>query len=140
MRLLLELQTFISVIQTHISNQPAQVILCLGATSSTNCVTVTDAVAHEFTHGVLLSAANLAVDGQSAALHESISDAFGSAVEAYVNGGINEYTWTVGEGIYPGHSSALRSMARPADFGSPDHISNTSSYCNFKWFNKLPWA
>lgn len=94
-----------------------------GATSSTNCVTVTDAVAHEFTHGVLLSAANLAVDGQSAALHESISDAFGSAVEAYVNGGINEYTWTVGEGIYPGHSSALRSMARPADFGSPDHIS-----------------
>jgi hypothetical protein len=94
------------------------------ATDSTNCVSTLDVVSHEFTHGVLFNDVNLATNDESGALHESISDVFGAMTEAYGTGVIDSYTWYIGEGVYPGSSSAFRYMRRPSDVtGTPDHYS-----------------
>lgn len=81
-----------------------------------------DVVAHEFQHAVTSKTANLIYKDQSGALNEALSDIFGTAVEFYAN---SQPEWLVGEDIAgPGLGTpALRSLADPAAYGDPDHIS-----------------
>ena len=78
-----------------------------------------DVVAHEWTHGVTCSEANLTYSGQSGALNESMSDIFGAAVEASITG-VTTNTWLVGEDVYtPGvGGDALRYMRNPTQDGA----------------------
>jgi bacillolysin len=101
-----------------------------------------DVVAHEMTHGVDSSTANLNYQDQSGALNESLSDIFGVLVETYdkynVKGGgtwtFNSANWVVGDDVYtPGTSGdALRSLANPALYGQPatmsGYVYTTSDY------------
>ena len=71
------------------------------------------AVTHELSHGVTQYSANLAYDGQSGALNESISDVFGALVEQHAKGqSAAEASWLIGEGLFTDQvqGSALRSM------------------------------
>jgi thermolysin len=76
-----------------------------------------DIVAHELTHGVTASEANLTYQGQSGALNESYSDVFAAMVDAG-DWLIGEDSWTPGT---PG--DALRNMADPSAGGQPEHMS-----------------
>jgi Zn-dependent metalloprotease len=73
-------------------------------------------IGHELTHGVTQFAANLAYQGQSGALNESISDVFGSLVEQRAKGqGTAEASWLIGEGLFTDQvqGAALRSLKAP---------------------------
>jgi Zn-dependent metalloprotease len=73
-----------------------------------------DIQAHEFTHGVVRSTADLRYQGESGALNESFADVFGVLVD--------DANWLMGEGI-PG--GALRGLADPPSQGPgnlPDHV------------------
>ncbi len=75
-----------------------------------------DVLAHEFTHAVTQFTANLTYEGQSGALNESISDAFGSCVKQRLARQLaTEADWLIGEGIFmPSvQGQALRSMKAP---------------------------
>ena len=81
-----------------------------------------DVVAHEFTHAVTSSTANLVYQNESGAVNEAMSDILGTAVEFYAN---NSPDWLCGEDI-AGPSlgnPALRSLEDPAAYGDPDHYS-----------------
>lgn len=80
--------------------------------------TALDIVAHEWTHGVTCSEANLTYSGQSGALNEAMSDIFGAAVEASITG-VTANTWRVGEDNFtPGvPNDALRYMNNPTQDG-----------------------
>ena len=67
-------------------------------------------MAHEFTHLVNLTTANLVYRGESGALNESFSDLMGISVKKNVQG--NDATWTIGEGMME-YFSNLRSMSFP---------------------------
>ncbi|ARU59741.1 hypothetical protein CBW65_00780 [Tumebacillus avium] len=84
-----------------------------------------DIVAHEYTHGVIETTAGLNYQDQSGALNESFADVFGNLVQGDSN-------WLLGEDVYtPGvDGDATRSMADPALYGQPAHMSqyvNTTS-------------
>jgi Zn-dependent metalloprotease len=73
-----------------------------------------DVIAHELTHGVTGSEANLVYLRQSGALNESISDVFGSLVKQYaLKQTAAQADWLIGSGLlkFPGQS--LRSMKSP---------------------------
>ncbi|MGW7681199.1 M4 family metallopeptidase [Kribbella sp. NPDC054772] len=75
-----------------------------------------DVTGHELTHGVTQHTANLAYDGQSGALNESISDVFGSLAKQYALGqSAADADWLIGAGLFlPGvQGVALRSMKAP---------------------------
>jgi Zn-dependent metalloprotease len=75
-----------------------------------------DITGHEMTHGVTEHSANLIFAGESGALNESTSDIFGSLIERYARGGVEDgNTWRVGEDAYtPGTSGdALRFLDNP---------------------------
>ncbi|MEU0090291.1 M4 family metallopeptidase [Kribbella sp. NPDC006257] len=75
-----------------------------------------DVTGHELTHGVTQYTANLAYEGQSGALNESISDVFGSlAKQHHLGQTAADADWLIGAGIFrPGvQGVALRSMAAP---------------------------
>jgi Zn-dependent metalloprotease len=75
-----------------------------------------DVIAHELTHGVVQTSANLIYWGQSGALNESIADVFGSLVKQFVDKVTAEQaTWLIGEGLFTKQvqGKALRSMAEP---------------------------
>jgi hypothetical protein len=75
-----------------------------------------DVLGHEFTHAVTQYTANLTYQGQSGALNESISDAFGSCLKQRLAGqSAAEADWLIGEGIFEPsiQGSALRSMSAP---------------------------
>lgn len=75
-----------------------------------------DVTGHELTHGVTQYTANLAYDGQSGALNESISDVFGSLAKQYAMGqSAADADWLIGAGLLlPGvQGVALRSMKAP---------------------------
>ncbi len=80
-----------------------------------------DVVAHELTHGVtqytVPGGVGLVYEGQSGALNESISDAFGSVVKQWKNGqSVSEADWLIGAGILgPSVGKALRSMKSPGN-------------------------
>ncbi|HEV7812441.1 MAG TPA: M4 family metallopeptidase, partial [Leifsonia sp.] len=73
-------------------------------------------VGHELTHGVTQYSANLAYQGQSGALNESVSDVFGALVEQRALGHTaDEADWLIGRGVFTPvvDGMALRSMKAP---------------------------
>ena len=75
-----------------------------------------DVIGHELTHGVTQYTAGLEYGGQSGALNEHISDAFGIMVKQYVHGlSAHESDWLIGEGLFTSkvNGKAIRSMAAP---------------------------
>jgi Zn-dependent metalloprotease len=75
-----------------------------------------DVIGHELTHGVTQYTAALGYTGQTGALNEHISDAFGIMVKQYTLGqSASESDWLIGAELFgPGvHGKAVRSMAAP---------------------------
>jgi Thermolysin metallopeptidase, alpha-helical domain/Thermolysin metallopeptidase, catalytic domain/Emfourin len=75
-----------------------------------------DVIGHELTHGVTAYTANLDYSGQSGALNEHISDAFGSMVkQKKLDQTADQADWLVGAGLFTPvvHGVALRSMKEP---------------------------
>ena len=75
-----------------------------------------DVIAHELTHGITQFAAALGYHGQTGALNEHLSDAFGIMVKQYTLGqNANESDWLIGAEIFgPAVKGvAVRSMAAP---------------------------
>ncbi|TCN37267.1 thermolysin metallopeptidase-like protein [Kribbella orskensis] len=75
-----------------------------------------DVTGHELTHGVTQYTADLAYEGQSGALNESISDVFGSLAKQHHRGqSAADADWLIGADIFrPGVSGvALRSLKAP---------------------------
>jgi hypothetical protein len=75
-----------------------------------------DVIGHELTHGVTAYTANLDYSGQSGALNEHISDAFGSMVkQKKLDQTADQADWLVGAGLFTSavHGVALRSMKEP---------------------------
>jgi len=81
-----------------------------------------DVIAHELTHAVTDTTADLVYQNESGAINESMSDIFGTLVEHHFN---NSPDWLVGEDIYTPNQAgdALRSMEDPTLSGDPDHYS-----------------
>jgi len=75
-----------------------------------------DVIAHELTHGVTQFAAALGYHGQTGALNEHLSDAFGIMVKQWLLGQTADKSdWLIGAEIFgPAvHGVAVRSMAAP---------------------------
>ncbi|TCO24567.1 thermolysin metallopeptidase-like protein [Kribbella steppae] len=75
-----------------------------------------DVTGHELAHGVTQYTANLAYEGQSGALNESLADVFGSlAKQHHLGQSTAEADWLIGAGLFrPGvQGVALRSMKEP---------------------------
>ena len=75
-----------------------------------------DVTGHELTHGVTQSTAGLSYSGQTGALNEHLSDAFGIMVKQYTLGQTAvDSDWLIGAGVLgPAvHGKAVRSMAHP---------------------------
>ncbi len=73
-------------------------------------------IGHELTHGVTQFTANLAYQGQSGAINESMSDDFGSLVEQHTKiQSAADASWLIGEGLFTDQveGTALRSMKAP---------------------------
>jgi Zn-dependent metalloprotease len=86
-------------------------------TSFTGALTALDICAHELTHAVTGSTANLAYQNESGALNESFSDIFGNTIE-YVNKPATA-SWLIGEDVTAGRAG-LRSMSDPKSFNQPN--------------------
>jgi len=71
-----------------------------------------DVIGHEITHGVTNFTAGLIYQGESGAINESISDIFGTAIKARLQGkdeqGVPLWGWNMGEDWWP-----IRNMAQP---------------------------
>jgi Zn-dependent metalloprotease len=82
-----------------------------------------DVVAHELTHAVTDTTADLVYQNESGALNEASSDILGVAAESWSYGSVGPLTWKVGEDIYtPGTAGdALRYMNDPALAGDYDY-------------------
>jgi MYXO-CTERM domain-containing protein len=83
-----------------------------------------DVTAHELTHAVTSSTANLVYANESGALNESLSDIMGAVCEAWKAKTVSANTWLVGEEIWtPAKAGdALRYMDSPTkDLQSPDY-------------------
>lgn len=74
-----------------------------------------DVTAHELTHGVTASTANLAYQNEPGALNEGMSDIMAAVCEAWHDGAASAETWLVGEDIFTPATAgdALRYMANP---------------------------
>ncbi len=75
-----------------------------------------DIIGHELTHGVTQFASSLGYQGQTGALNEHLSDAFGMMVKQWKLGlTAKDSDWLIGAGLFgPGvHGKAVRSMAAP---------------------------
>lgn len=73
-------------------------------------------IGHELTHGVTQYTAGLDYEGQSGALNESISDAFGALVEQFAgHQDAAQASWLIGAGLFTDQvqGKALRSMKAP---------------------------
>ena len=73
-------------------------------------------IGHELSHGVTQYTAELAYEGQSGAINESVSDVFGALVEQHSRGQrAAEASWLIGEGLFTDQveGRALRSMKAP---------------------------
>jgi Zn-dependent metalloprotease len=93
-----------------------------------------DVIGHELAHGVTEYTAALEYHGQSGALNESMSDAFGSMIKQWhLRQTAGDADWLIGPDVFtPGiEADALRSMKAPGtaydnkDFGKdpqPDHM------------------
>lgn len=75
-----------------------------------------DVIAHELTHGVTQHSTALGYSGQTGALNEHISDAFGIMVRQYTLGhSASDSDWVIGQELFGPELSgcAVRSLARP---------------------------
>ncbi|GAA0702195.1 M4 family metallopeptidase [Paraclostridium ghonii] len=75
-----------------------------------------DVVAHEITHGVTTSSADLIYMNQPGALNESFSDVFGYFIDSD--------DWTMGEDLYKTPGQAIRDLQDPTKHGQPAHMKN----------------
>ena len=75
-----------------------------------------DVMAHEITHGVIVSTSNLEYRNQSGALNESFADFFGAALDPE--------DWLVGEDIFLAPDTFVRSLANPSAGGQPSHFAD----------------
>ncbi|MEM7309836.1 MAG: M4 family metallopeptidase [Planctomycetota bacterium] len=83
-----------------------------------------DIVAHEWSHGVILSSSGLSAGDEARAMNESLADVFAAAKDAWLNG-TSPGTWIVGETAYwPGDPGrGLRYLSDPQlDGSSFDHL------------------
>lgn len=91
-----------------------------------------DVTAHELTHGVTLSTANLAYQNEPGALNEAMSDILGAVCEAWHDGAVTEDTWLIGEDIFTPNTpgDALRYMNNPTADASlyPAQIGGSRDY------------
>lgn len=78
-----------------------------------------EVVAHELSHGLTQFSANLAYMGQAGALNESISDIFGTVVEARVHPG--SWSWRIGTACTVGQVG-IRDMRDPNMFQHPSMV------------------
>ena len=84
-----------------------------------------DIVAHEFSHAVMKSEANLTYAGESGGLNEANSDIFGTMAEYYVNSAVDKPDYWIGERAWKSNWTflgylqlhALRYMDDPAKDG-----------------------
>jgi bacillolysin len=81
-----------------------------------------DILAHEYTHAVTGSTAQLTYSNESGALNESFSDIFGEMVENYIFGSND---WLMGNDRTDG---AIRSLANPKLYSNPDTYLGTYWY------------
>jgi Zn-dependent metalloprotease len=75
-----------------------------------------DVIAHELTHGIIQSEANLNYRGQPGALNESLADVFGCLVKQYKRReSAEDASWLIGEDLFmPGvKAKGIRSMKEP---------------------------
>ncbi|WP_250673880.1 M4 family metallopeptidase [Paraclostridium ghonii] len=79
-----------------------------------------DVIAHEITHGVTSSSANLVYSKQSGALDESFSDVFGYFVDSE--------DWTMGEDLFKTPGKAIRDLQDPTKYGQPAHMKDYKDY------------
>ena len=81
-----------------------------------------DICAHEMTHGVTESTADLTYSGESGALNESMSDVFAAMIERFSKGE-SANNWKIAEEAYtPGYSGdAIRYLDDPHAANQPDH-------------------
>lgn len=79
-----------------------------------------DVVAHEITHGVTSSTANLVYKYQPGALNESFSDVFGYFVDSD--------DWTMGEDLYKTPNTAIRDLKEPKKYNQPEHMNEYKNY------------
>jgi bacillolysin len=87
-----------------------------------------DIIAHELTHGVTKFTADLAYQGESGALNESISDIFAIAILNLSAGRSDPcgWTWELGPGMAAG-GLPIRDMSDPAR-GAPSQPDHMTSY------------
>ena len=86
-----------------------------------------DILGHEYTHAITLNNANLAYQGESGALNESISDIFGTAFERYLFP--NNWNYDLGSDSY-----LFRSMANPTQAHPPVQLAQPEIYNGPNWF------
>ena len=101
----------------------AQMVYCNGF------AVADDAVAHELTHGVTQSEANLFYYVQSGALNESYSDIFGETVDLVQNvtaGDTAGVRWLIGEDLPV--VGTLRNMMDPTAFDDPGKMSDSTFF------------
>lgn len=79
-----------------------------------------DVIAHEITHGVTSSTADLVYKYQPGALNESFSDVFGYFVDSE--------DWLMGEDLYKTPGEAIRDLQDPTKHGQPAHMKNYKNY------------
>lgn len=102
-------------------------------------LTSLDVSAHEMSHGVCATTAQLIYEGESGGLNESNSDIFGAMAEFYAKSGAygtqgnsipdTGGNWTIGEEIYKTSGGFLRDMRTPSrDNMSPNAWSPTLKY------------
>ncbi|MGW3773040.1 M4 family metallopeptidase [Actinomadura verrucosospora] len=92
-------------------------------------LTSLDVAAHEMSHGVTSSTANLTYSGESGGLNEATSDIMAAAVEFYANNSNDLGDYLVGEEVVlPGFGKpALRFMDKPSKDGSSADSWSTST-------------
>lgn len=96
---------------------PNDKILVFGKGVIYDPVASLDAVAHEISHGVCSSTANLVYEGEPGALNEGFSDIWAACVEHYAIPEKGNNIWRIGEDLgYP----PLRYMDYPKNRRSPD--------------------
>lgn len=87
-------------------------------------------MAHEFSHLVTNSTANLEYAGESGALNEAFSDMMGISVKKYVKG--DETSWLIGgDGLMLNYSN-MRDMANPENSMDGEGAC-PSTYCDDNW-------
>lgn len=96
-----------------------------------------DVVAHEYTHAVIQTSANLIYEGQSGALNEHLADVFGSIINQVYNPQLtNPYQIgaTVLNGKLAKAASSMRDMMNPA-LGLPSQPEHMNDLFNFRYFD-----